>query len=152
MNEIKKIIYTESAKDRLSKFYLDVENQLEDYLRDRKFVPGDDFIEVTASDIDEAAYKFRFVRPLKTNTRKLIPVVYSIMGLIMTITGLYYEQIRILLEGNPVRLIFIISGITMLFIGWFYLYYLRIRDNKFEKERMMYEAEQRHRQKMKDDE
>lgn len=154
----KKIIYTESAKARLDQFHIEVDRQLEDYFRDRKFVPGDDFIEVTGMDIDEVANRFRFIRPTRTSVRSLIPAIYTFFGVTMTLIGLFYEQIVHLIQGNPVRLVFIISGIFMVLVSWFYLYYMKIREHReeqerimYDKERMMFEAELRHRQKLVDE-
>ena len=64
----KKIIFTDSAKMRLEKLHIDIDAQIETYLKDRKNVPGDDFIEITASDIDELSYRLKIIRPTRTNS------------------------------------------------------------------------------------
>lgn len=139
MNTGKKIIYTETAKERLEKFHMEVNQEMERYLQDRKYVPGDDFIEVTASDIDEIAYRFRIERPSRTSIKTLIPIVYSIVGVVMTVIGVFYNQLTTLLQGDPKRLIFITSGLVMLLASWFYLYLIRIKERRNELDRVLNE-------------
>lgn len=131
MNNYKKIIYTESANQRLEKFHIEVGQEIEKYFQERKFVPGDDFIEITASDIDEIANRFRITRPIKTySIKSLIPIVYTTMGLIMTFIGIFYDQFKKILEGDPKRLAFIAGGIFMVFISWTYMYLLKMREKR----------------------
>lgn len=126
MNGDKKIIYTHSATERLQMFHHEVDAELQRYFQERKFVPGDEFIEVTASDIDEVAQKFRISRPIRTSSvRNLIPIVYSVIGVIMAVIGIFYEQFKVILEGDPKRLIFIGGGLFMLLISSYYLYMLK---------------------------
>ena len=142
MNGDKKIIYTETAKQRFEKFHIEINEEVERYFQERKFVPGDDFIEITASDIDEVAQRFRISRPVKTNSvRTLIPVVYTTMGVILTIIGLFYDQFKTILEGDPKRLIFIGGGLFMIFISWTYLYLIKTREKKEQIERYYKEIE-----------
>jgi len=142
MNGDKKIIYTETAKQRFEKFHIEINEEVGRYFQERKFVPGDDFIEITASDIDEVAQRFRISRPVKTNSvRTLIPVVYTTMGLILTIIGLFYDQFKTILEGDPKRLIFIGGGLFMIFISWTYLYLMKTREKKEQIERYYKEIE-----------
>jgi hypothetical protein len=143
MNTSKRIIYTESAEERLSKFNSEIKEEIENYLRERKYVPGDELIEVTASDIDEVAYRFRIQRPIRSNKKTLIPIVYSIIGLFTTTIGIFYNQIISLLQGDPKRLILIAGGMFMLLISWFYLYLLKLREKQESKERMYFEEDLR---------
>lgn len=129
MNGDKKIIYTNSATQRLKMFHSEVDIEIERYFQERKFVPGDEFIEITASDIDEVAQRFRISRPTRTSSvRNLIPIVYSLIGVIMAVIGIFYEQFKLILEGDPKRLIFIGGGLFMLIISSSYLYMLKRKD------------------------
>jgi hypothetical protein len=144
MNGNKNIIYTESAKQRLEKFHLEINEEVERYFQERKFVPGDEFIEVTASDIDEIAQRFRISRPIRTNPIKtLIPIVYTIVGLLLTGLGLFYEQFKSILEGDPKRLVFIGSGIFMIGLSWAYVYIIKSRERREQLERHFKEMERR---------
>jgi len=144
MNTNRKIIYTDSAKERFEKFQFQVTKEVENYFQERKFVPGDEFIEITASDIDEVAQRFRISRPIRTNPVKtLIPVVYTIMGVVLTLVGLFYDQFKVIISGDPKRLVFVISGVIMIFFSWTYVYILKSRERREQFERQLRELEVR---------
>lgn len=143
MNTGKKIIFTESAKDRLENFHFEINQEIENYFQERKYVPGDDFIEITALDIKEITRRIRIVRPSRTNIKKLIPVLYTTMGVILILFGLFYDQIFIIIRQQPKRLIFIVGGLAMLFVSWFYIYFIRIREKRDESVRTIIEEQQR---------
>jgi|JI6StandDraft_1071083.scaffolds.fasta_scaffold305689_1 hypothetical protein len=150
MNNSKKIIYTDSAKERFDKFHYEVTQEVENYFQERKFVPGDEFIEITASDIDEVAQRFRIARPVRTNpVRTLIPIVYTLAGVILTATGLFYDQFKLILSGDPKRLIFIVSGLFMILFSWAYVYLIKNRERREQIERHYRELELR-RKEMKE--
>ena len=130
MKTEKKIFYTDSAKERLEKFHTEINQRIDKYLYERKYIPGEDFIEATASDIEEISNNIRFIKPSKTSLRKLIPATYAIMGILLVIFGLLYDDIRKLIENQPTRLIFIISGLVMFFLGYFYLFLLNSREKR----------------------
>ncbi len=90
----KKIIYTETAKERLSNLHSEVDAKIEVYLQEKKYVPGDDFIEITASDIDSVSEKIRIIRPTSVSSmRKFIPIVYSIFGVMSIFYGGFLRKI-----------------------------------------------------------
>lgn len=132
MKTEKKIFYTDSAKERLEKFHTEISQRIDKYLYERKYIPGEDFIEVTASDIEEISNNIRFIKPTKTSLRKLIPATYAIMGILLVVFGLLYDDIRKLIENQPTRLVFIISGLVMFFLGYFSLFLLNSKE-KLEK-------------------
>lgn len=137
----KKVVFTDSAKMRLEKLHLDINSQIENYIRDRKNVPGDDFIEVTASDIDELSYLLRIVRPFKTNSRQLILYIYAITGVVTTLIGLFYDQILLLLESeNKTRLLLILGGLIFSSAAFFLMYIFKIKERR-ERELIYYEKE-----------
>jgi hypothetical protein len=141
MNTKKKIFFTESAKERLEKFHFDIDKEIENYFQEKKNVPGDDFIEITALDIGEFSQRFKLIRPYKTNIRKVIPVVYTIMGILLTLVGLFYEEILLIIKNQPERLILIVSGILMIFISWLYLSLIRLKEKREEFEKNIIDDE-----------
>lgn len=131
MNGNKKIIYTDTAKQRFEKFHLEINDEVERYFQERKFVPGDDFIEITASDIDEVAQRFRITRPIKTNiANKLIAILYTAFGIVLILIGLFYDDFKTIIEGDPKRLAFIAGGLFMTLISWIYLHIIRLKERK----------------------
>lgn len=141
MNTKKKIFFTESAKERLEKFHFDIDKEIENYFQEKKNVPGDDFIEITALDIGEFSQRFKLIRPYKTNIRKVIPIVYTIMGVLLTLVGLFYEEIFLIIKNQPERLILIVSGILMIFTSWLYLSLIRLREKREEFEKNIIDDE-----------
>lgn len=136
MSRGKKIIYTESAKERLEKLHFEVNKEIEDFLQERKYIPGEDFIEITALDIDEVSKRFRIVRNSPSRyMRSLIPALYSVVGTALVVVGLFYEDIITLIKDNPLRLMLIGTGFVMVGMSWLYLYLIRIRDRKNELEK-----------------
>jgi len=136
----KKIIFTDSAKMRLERLHIDIDAQIEAYLKDRKNVPGDDFIEITASDIDELSYRLRIIKPTRTNTKHLILFVYAVIGMISTIIGLFYTQIKIIIFEDKVRLMFIVFGLSLMAIAFVMSYLFKLKERK-ENELLDYERE-----------
>jgi len=130
MKTEKKIFYTDSAKERLEKFHIEINQRIDKYLHDRKYIPGEDFIEVTAADIEEISNNIRFIKSPKTSLKKLIPATYAIMGILLVVFGLLYDDIRKLIENQPTRLIFIVSGLVMFFLGYFYLFLINSREKR----------------------
>jgi len=129
---MKDIKYTDTAQERLDRLYLEFKDQIEDYIRSTKYNLGDDFIEVTASDIEEIRRRIRIIRPYKsTYSRSMIMYLSIVFGVILMIFGIYYDSIMaIFKEGNPVRLFATLYGLLMIIFGVFYLFIFKQRKNK----------------------
>ncbi|HVW13510.1 MAG TPA: hypothetical protein VHB54_06815 [Mucilaginibacter sp.] len=136
----KKIIFTESAKERLEKLHQDINVQIEDYLRDRKNVPGDDFIEVTASDIDYLSYRIKIIRPANTYMRSLVLYGYAIFGVVLTIIGLYYDTLKKIFIEDQTRLYLIVIGFSTVIMTLLLFYMFKLKEKR-EKEIMESETE-----------
>ena len=130
MEKGKKIIYTESAQNRLTKLQADLQEKIENFLRYKKNVPGDDFIEITANDIDYVSDRIKIIKSSKSSVRYLIILVYGITGVIMTIFGLFYDYIKQLVQENPSGLIISLSGIFISVFSIAYYYLMKQRDAK----------------------
>lgn len=116
MSHDKPIEYTESAAKRLKQFEASIHNRIEQELRDRKRVPGDEKIEITASDIedlDRAMFiRFRDRYEYRTFSRDLLVRVYAVVGLITATAGIFYPMLSSL-RDNPTQAMLIIVGVTM---------------------------------------
>ncbi len=128
----KKFIYTQSAKERLEKLQVKVQDEIEKYLRDRKFVPGDDMIEITAADIDEIARLIKIERPEKLKQKSIIGILYIVLGLTILSYGVLYEDFITLLEKNPLRLVLIIIGFSTIAMSVIILYRSQIKAKYYE--------------------
>lgn len=128
MEKEKKIIYTESAEIRFKKLNSEIKEKIEDYVRENKNVPGDEFIEVTANDLDEVSKRIRIVSVNKNQLKYLVMVTYSIFGVILTITGLFYDDIMSLLKNSPERILLIFVGIFLTGFSVYYYYLVKQRE------------------------
>lgn len=127
-----KIKYTDTANKKLDELQLRYREELERILVSKKLIPGDDFVEVTASDIDEASRYFKFVRPVRNSSKYLVLIVYFVFGLIATFVGLFYEDFRYIMENRPTQAMIILVGLTMMIVSFIGYFYFRQRDRQRE--------------------
>ena len=125
-----KTIYTESALHELENFNHRINNDLENIIKDKKYVFWDDTLEITASDIREAENHFEIRKSnksLKTLTIRLLLKFYLFIGISMITFGIFYEELRAILI-DPTRAMYIISGCLLVFLYWFGLNYIKLRE------------------------
>ena len=115
----KKVVYTGMAEERLKEFQLAWKVELERIALDEKYIPGEDTIEITASDVD------RFASRVDYRTRRLVsrvPLVlqaYRMLGIAMVVLGVSYEWLVSLLKENRVQFMILAIGLTL--VGFTYL-------------------------------
>jgi hypothetical protein len=116
MSNVKRIAYTQAGEDRLAKLHRAIGNQIEQALRERKFVPGDEQIEITGSDVDELARSMRvdfFSRfDQRRMFRRVVIGFYFLLGILTTIAGLFYHYFLDLIK-NPTQLFLVGAGVLM---------------------------------------
>jgi len=125
----RKIIYTDSGKSALDKYFDEQKKILEKYISDEKYVFGDESIEITASDIK------MFMDGDKINKRKIekrkylgfLINVYMILGAVITIGGLLYPIIFEMFMYRPAQFMITIMGVSFFVIGIIYKIYLHYR-------------------------
>lgn len=133
-----KIIYTEAASRELESFKKRQIERLEEVIKERKFVFGDDELEVTASDIKEASESFRVssrsdLRYRRTRLIMSLLRAYAIMGIFVAVGGLIYPFIQQLYEGSRIQFAWIAMGTATTVISVFMLYWFREREARFSK-------------------
>src|ERR1700744_357328 len=136
-----KIIYTETAKQELEKFEHRQVEYLEEILKGKKYVFGDEVVEITASDVREAADQ---IRPIQTTRKRLSAVqlastVYFFAGILMAVGGVFYPQIQDMFDKNPKQIIFIIAGISLSLISYFMTRIFKQRAERMEELEREYE-------------
>jgi H+/Cl- antiporter ClcA len=140
-----KIIYTESGQKALEEYKLRQVQVLEERVTSLKYVFGDDVVEVTASDIKQASETRSSplirVRERQSLTRSLL-AVYVVLGILMGVFGLFYDQIFLLLRRNPTQLLLSVSGISVSLASYLMLARLRSRDREIEKMEQIEQIEQ----------
>jgi hypothetical protein len=130
-----KVIYTESAKQELEAFQQRQVSQLEQIIRERKYVFGDEVLEVTASDIREAA---EYIRPISRGYRRrlmtvsLVTQVYMFFGIILTLGGVAYPYLRDLNKQSLTQFTLIIAGVTITLASFFMALFYKLRAQRLE--------------------
>ncbi|MBI1929612.1 hypothetical protein HYR99_35865 [Candidatus Poribacteria bacterium] len=142
MKTNKPIFYTSAAKERMEKLRREIEAEIEAVLCDQKYVPGDEQIEVTGSDVEDLARSMRIEfygrHERRRFLREQIVRLYLITGVITTLAGLFYSYTRSLIE-NPVQFTLVLAGIMMIigsYIMSVYLWrfkHLRLFEGQFRK-------------------
>ena len=128
-----RVAYTENAKQELDSFYNRQRELLEDVIRDRKYVFGDDVVEITASDIREAS---RYIQPINiprsrsTFMRAVVLQIYLIMGILTVLLGVFYPDLRRMLSDNPAQAVLVGCGIALTFSSLVGQVYVRYRDER----------------------
>jgi hypothetical protein len=114
------IHYTDAATKRLEQLQADLVKRVEGELRERKFVPGDPFVEITASDIDELARTTRveFYGRLsqRLDFRQTILKVYAILGSLTLIVGLFFPTLKEMF-ANRTQMFLILTGAAMTLVS-----------------------------------
>ncbi len=125
------IKYTTAAIEQLEKFKQDQVNKLEELIVETKKFPGAEFIEITASDIQEEAKKFTYRKAtLKKEVRYLVVYSYLIIGIGLMIFGFLYQDLINIWKNQPKQGLYILMGFTMTLMSGILFYYLRLRERK----------------------
>jgi hypothetical protein len=106
------VVYTPEAEKRLDIAKNEFVEKLEEAVKSRKYYPGDEVLEITASDIEIASKYVVFRKPNAMATKLNILIIYMIFGFLLTVTGLFYEEFINLVRSNPTRIIFVAAGFT----------------------------------------
>lgn len=116
MTNNKTIEYTQAGRDRLAQLEASFREKVEKELRERKRVPGDEAIEVTAADIDELdramSLRFHDIRDYQLISRDLIVRAYAVIGVVLFAAGVFYPMLSTIRE-NPTQLMLLGTGLVM---------------------------------------
>ncbi len=135
----KSIIYTESANYKIESILEEFKLKIEEDITERKDYPGEEIIEITASDIEKTYSRVRLLRAYSkvsqfSKMTKLVIPIYFALGIVVMIYGLFYEDIQEIIKNSPERLMIILGGfIISLTTGTFYLLQKQ-RDSERKKE------------------
>lgn len=125
MNPDVKIILTDQAAKQLEKYKDSQGNKLIEEIASRKFMPGDDEVEITASDIEKG--RSNFSRPKLPMI--ILVIVYVIMGLFMMFIGFNYDTIKnIILKNDPLQIVMLVMGAAFFIMGMFAALSFMLRD------------------------
>jgi hypothetical protein len=137
----KSIIYTDSASKKLDSILNNFKQRLTDDIQESKNYPGEELIEITASDIEEIYERVtirsrRSKNGTKSSMIRLILPIYFIAGIALVLYGFFSEQIQQLINNDRNSIIYILTGfIISLTTGT--MYYL-IKQRESERKRDLY--------------
>lgn len=131
-----KVIYTEAAEKELLEFGRRQQILLEEIVSEKKSVFGDDILEITASDIKEAAHQIRPLnrRFLRYRTTEVITRAYGILGLFVMVGAAFYPQIEYIVENNRGQALGFLMGGAMFAVGLVMGQWAKFRRRRFESE------------------
>lgn len=115
-----KIIYTESADAELNNFLKSQQKALEESIAREKFVPGDEILEITASDIKTAVLDLKINRLTrkKQSFAALISKAYIFIGLLLASGAYFYTEIQYMISHNHIQAALFASGLCLAAIGY----------------------------------
>lgn len=129
-----KFQYTDAALQELVNFQAQQKGLLEKLISERKFVFGDETVEVTASDIKEASYFIRAIRPqiARFSSVRMISQIYIFLGLLITLGAFFYPYIQTMFHENRVQAMALFTGIFITLLGIFTGYWYRLRIRRYD--------------------
>jgi hypothetical protein len=134
-----KFQYTDAALQELQAFQSHQQKLLEELISERKFVFGDETVEVTASDIKEASSYIRAYRPriARYSSLRSLSQIYVALGALISLGGYIYPSFQSLFVENRVQGMAILTGFVMMAFGGLAGYLYRARIHRYDEiERM----------------
>lgn len=137
-----KATYTEAALQALEEFRLSQQRSIEELIADRKAVLGDEELEITASDIKEAAQMIRIDRyePRRYSFSHLVSRIYVVSGLLLMLGAFAYGPIRSLIEQNQIQAMLFFAGAGVSAVGALSGYYFSTKRREAESRRARYSS------------
>jgi hypothetical protein len=129
-----KISYTESGEAAMSRFKDQQAKELERFIASRKFVFGDEVVEITANDVREAEHQHRLSNTaLKRSTRvRLMARTYLMGGMVMLVVGMFWDRIRMMIYDDPIALTLSVLGAMMSVAGAYLSTLWKLREDQEE--------------------
>jgi hypothetical protein len=117
----------------MRKFHEQQKEVLEKLVEEKKFVFGDDVLEITASDIKEASRNIRAIRPtsIRYSNVQLLTKVYVALGILMMVGAIYYPRISELFEENRSQAMLFMMGALIALIGLLANYFYLLRKRRY---------------------
>lgn len=111
MIQDREIQYTDAAKEKLAQAKAEYVKLLENAILETKYVPGDELVEVTASDVERASRRFR----LRSGgpSRVFLPMVMLSMGLAIAGSLAATVASGLTRSGNTMTFIIAVGGMVL---------------------------------------
>lgn len=115
MDTEKRIEFTGPAKERLEAALAEYRGAIEAVIGHDNFVPGENVIEATASDVEKAARRLVLVSRERNELRSIITGLYLVLGVLTIFAGLFYPMLEQIVRDRPAQLLVILTGVAMVF-------------------------------------
>lgn len=124
-----KALYTPAAARELEAFHTRQQEFLENLIAQRKHIPGDDEMEITASDIKNASATIRLhgIDLVRSHATELITRAYIALGMLMMVGAVVYPQLTHMSSADKVPAMLFFTGALTVAIGWLLMYWIQIR-------------------------
>ncbi len=143
----KLIIYTNSGEKKIESVLQKLKSKIEEDIKESKNYPGEEYIEITAADIEDV-YERVYLRPRKSKNltrnrmlKQILPI-YFLVGIGMMVYGLFYSQIEKLMADSPEKIIFVLGGFAFSLVTAVMYMLLKQRDVDRRKELITSKYEQ----------
>lgn len=133
--------YTNAAKERLVTLQIEHVKEIESLIKETKYVPGESFIEVTASDIEDAASYIKIINPRRIESRYFIMNAYLIIGIATMLIGLFYDKVHHIIIYNPIQGMIILIGAVMILVSFLWRRLIEIREKRYKEMTMKFWAQ-----------
>src|SRR5688572_15048718 len=129
-----KVIYTEAAQQELLEFQEKQKRLLEELIAEKKYVYGDEALEVTASDIKESSERIRAYRPVARRLQAVrrLARLYVVIGASAMIGAVNYPLLKAFFtENREVAMVFVAGAMTVL-AGLMSYFFYRTKLQRYE--------------------
>lgn len=117
----KNLVLTDAAIARLEQAVSEYKTAVEEALAEYRYTPGEDNIEITASDLEEVLSGMRVVNRRRSVARDLVLRIYLAIGVVLTTVGVLYGRLSAFFSEafsrHPEQLFILLSGVVFLSAG-----------------------------------
>jgi cytochrome c biogenesis protein CcdA len=125
--------FTTDGSKRLQKLEGDYISAIESVIKERKYVPGQTVIEVTASDVEVAASLLRRGFLPKTSKYAFLSTalnLYLILGSIMIIGGFSYPILAELYYHSRLQFIMVMTGVLTVLTSILLMKFIQVKESR----------------------
>ena len=128
-------VYTDSGLKELTEFQKQQQKLLEEVISSRKYVFGDEVVEITRADVKQAAQHIKPISEIthsKYAATRLAAGIYIFVGIMLFAAGITWPYLRALYTRDRFSFMLALAGLAMSIIGYSLLQIMRARARQAE--------------------
>lgn len=133
-----KIRLTHNAEKQLELFKEEQVRHLMDIIKEGKYYPGLDEVEVTASDILKYGKRIDVYNEKKKLSITLLAWIYMLIGFFSVFFGFNYDLFYKMVQNSPAQLMAILLGAFLIFFAFVILIWNKSRNKSMERDQLLY--------------